>query len=301
MSTELVETLKHHAYACRIENISPEEWEMSDFLIGHFREDIIRALYNLRIYRIDPAARKNLASQWYQRVAKYPIGECGWIRDKILHILQRASRSYNPRMPGISPMIVQLRPVYWIQNEKTFQNAIQAGRWIIDGAKDTTDRNKFPVTVLRVDDSWLRNMYNHADFADVFERYQGVRSYPNVYYPNLAPFFPIIFVDIDGSVWFGTNMPQRLDMIGIFEDFQSAENFIFDSDFASRRLTKEQQGKLESMHPWNTLNIEDNISLDAIRIWFKQARWRSVEERATIYQQLWNLIEKSSLRLWRGL
>lgn len=297
----IVEVLKQHAYACRIEEVSNEEWKMSDFLIGRFREDIIRALYDFRLHHVDVIARKSLKEQGPERVTKYPIGECSWIRNRVLDHIKRATRSYNPDMPWVSPMIVRFRPVYGIQGEKTFQNAIQAGNWIIDWAKDTVDRTRYPVTVLHVHDSWLRNMHNHADFADVFERYQWVQSFPNVYYPNLAPFFPIIFVDIDGSVWFGTNMPQRLDMMGIFEDFQSAENFIFDSDFANRRLTKEQQSKLKSMHPWNTLNTEDNVSLDAIRIWFKQARWRSVEERATIYQQLWNLIEKSPLRLWRGL
>lgn len=72
-------------------------------------------------------------------------------------------------------------------------NTLQYGNWIIDAANDTVDTMKYPVTVLKIEDSQTRNPRDHEDLCQVLEKYWPVQCYPNVYYPELAPFFPVIF------------------------------------------------------------------------------------------------------------
>lgn len=88
-------------------------------------------------------------------------------------------------------------------------NALQYGNWIIDAANDTADTSKYPVTVLKIQDSNTRNPRNHEDLCTILEKYWTVKCFPNVYYPELAPFFPVIFTQ-DEKVGFAER-----SMIGI--------------------------------------------------------------------------------------
>lgn len=257
------------AKECQIQWVWPVQAELSDFLIWKFREEIIRGLVSLRRDKIDHIARESRRKKWIS-YDEYPIGECLWIRDCVFYILERTPRDVYPKLPNVSPFSMSLRKVWAIQHDKYMQNAIQAGSYIIDAANDTCDRYKYPVSVQKIEHSGMRNPRNHADLCDVLEKYWWVKCYPNIYYPILAPFFPVIF-SFEGKVWFWC-APHRLDAGGVLDGFISAENFIFQSPFSDKRLSEEEESQLVDFDSNITVFTGTKVSRAKVRKMFSLAR-----------------------------
>lgn len=285
----------------QIKKVWPIQAQLSDFLIWKFREQIIEGLVSLRRDRIDVFARDARRKKWLIH-DNYPIGECLWIRDCVFNILKATPREMCPELPHISPFAMPLRKIWVIQHDKYMQNAIQAGSWIIDAANDTCDRYKYPVSIQRIEHSGMRNLRNHEDLCGVLEKYWWVQCYPNIYYPILAPFFPVIF-SFEGKVGFWASSTRRLDASGIFDGFISAEDFIFNSEFSDKRLTPEQQEQLVDI-PWKT-PIESftkgQTSLKKVRNMFSRARLYGTNHISAVYLSFMLDIQRSGMELGGGL
>jgi hypothetical protein len=127
-----------------------------------------------------------------------------------LRILKSSNSDVTDFIPACFPGALSLKKIWAIKDDRCFNNAIQAGSWIIDVANDTSDTSKPPVVINRIENSAMRNPQNHADFCSVIERYWNVKCYPNIYYPTLSPFFPVIFSS-DGITGFYSQQTQAVD------------------------------------------------------------------------------------------
>lgn len=170
----------------------PSQVRLSDSFIKPIRERLILDLVHIRRDIIDPKTREYLLKtdrEWYE---KYPVGYCLHIREAIWSILCHSFREKPSSIPGLFLYQLNLRKIWCMTNIPSFQNAIQAGGYIIDAATDTFDRYKYPVRVSKIEDSGLRNPRDHADICETIESYWHVDCYPNIYFPYLAPFFPLL-------------------------------------------------------------------------------------------------------------
>lgn len=267
--------------------------EESDRLIWVYRKEILEWLTKLRRAHIDPHARDDFLKQGVIS-HKYPIGYCSWIRDCVFRVLESSIPNLNDFIPECFPGSVKLRKIWTIKQNNCFNNAIQAGSWIIDVANDTSDTRKPPVVIERIEDSGMRNPKNHADFCTVIEKYWGAQCYPNIYYPTLSPFFPVIF-SFHGITGFYSWQTKALDAGGIFNGFDSAYRFIFDSQFSEKRLTDKQIGNLRGI--WDHSPIVESPSLRDIRSAFSLARRYGPSRLAEIY--IWALadVEESTMEV----
>ncbi|WP_156496499.1 hypothetical protein [Marinomonas aquimarina] len=86
----------------------------------------------------------------------------------------------------------ELRQVWGDLRGDYFQNAFILGVWYVDVANDTVNPNKPSVEILPFAESGLRPIQNFAHFAVIAKRYWKAVCLPNLIYPELAPFFPLI-------------------------------------------------------------------------------------------------------------
>lgn len=267
--------------------------EESDRLIWVFRKEILEWLTKLRRAHIDPHACDDFLRQGVTS-HKYPIGYCSWIRDMVLNVLESSIPNLSDFVPECFPGSVKLRKIWAIKQNSCFNNAIQAGSWIIDVANDTSDTRKPPVVINRIEESAMRNPQNHADFCTVIEKCWWAQSYPNIYYPTLSPFFPVIFSS-QGITGFYSWQTDSLDAGGIFNGFDSAYQFIFNSQFSEKRLADKQIKNLRQIG--NHSPTVWSPSLRDIRSAFSLARRYGPNRLAEIY--MWSLadVRKSTMEL----
>jgi hypothetical protein len=130
----------------------------------------------------------------------YPVGMCQEIRNEVYKEMLGAS-GMNKDLKGLQMVRNFIREggilkAFWgIDQEKYFQNAIQVGTSILDVANDTVDPRK-PKIVFYPDmeTAPIKRINSVEAMAEIMERYWGYEIYPNIYFPNLAPFFPIICI-----------------------------------------------------------------------------------------------------------
>lgn len=76
------------------------------------------------------------------------------------------------------------------------------------------------------------------------ESYWRHTVYPNNFFPNLAPFYPVVTVAPDGTL--GLLPPnQSIMAVNVFSEFQLAEDFIFRSRFSDVELPREYHDLIE--------------------------------------------------------
>jgi hypothetical protein len=130
----------------------------------------------------------------------YPVGMCQEIRNEVYKEMLGTS-GMNKDLKGLQMVRNFIREggilkAFWgIDQEKYFQNAIQVGTSILDVANDTVDPRK-PKIVFYPDmeTAPIKRINSIEAMAEIMERYWGYEIYPNIYFPNLAPFFPIICI-----------------------------------------------------------------------------------------------------------
>lgn len=261
----------------QIRPVWPIQAHQSDELMWQFREKIAQHLTILRRKQIDPHARNQLKLERTNH-NKYPIGYCGWIRNCVSEIIED---TIGEICRGMDVSGIKFRDIWVIQDEKYMQNAIQAWAWIIDAANDTCDTRKPPVVIERIENSGMRNPRNHADLCSVLESYWWVRCYPNIYYPILSPFFPVIF-SMNSRVGFISSVTDWLDAYGVFNGFSSAEDFIFHSQFSERRLSEQEQSYLTDISDHDLCPASQH-SLQDVRKTFRRAKSYGPGKLAEIY------------------
>lgn len=131
----------------------------------------------------------------------YPLGQCLEISQAFLHHLSNLSADelQNDDLKAAYDALQkftcsggEFRQVWGDLRGQYFQNAFIMGSWYVDVANDTVNPDKPPVEILPFPESGLRPIQNFAHFAVIAKRYWKAVCLPNLIYPELAPFFPLI-------------------------------------------------------------------------------------------------------------
>jgi hypothetical protein len=129
------------------------------------------------------------------RPSAYPLGCCRQIRDRVWDGLSKEPFIRSLRRHGLT-----WKKLYFIQEGRWFQNAIQCGDWILDAAHDTVDTADEPVVCAPLDEYRWENLDDWRRFAEVAADYYRVTVYPNLYFPLLFPLIPFLAVRESGRL-----------------------------------------------------------------------------------------------------
>lgn len=239
-------------------------------------ESILRDLGVVRA-RVDKTLERSRPALDRRRMKDkkpYPVGMCQQIRDAVYKDML-GSAGMNKDFHGLQMIrhfireggIVQ--PFWGIDQGKFFQNAIQLGTSILDVANDTVDPKK-PKIVFHPDmkTAPIQKIISIEDLAEVMESYWAEDIYPNIYFPNLAPFFPMIsvkkitdpetkkmirFIELPRQPFdkFRTRNATELTPVNtpngemVFGEANVySREFIFNSKFSKKRLPKDVESAL---------------------------------------------------------
>lgn len=187
-------------------------------------------------------------------LGQYPIGQCREIRNLAFKNISRNLR--NPKFPGLNALNKfelkggAIKGVWGIQKEKYFQNMIQAGDLAIDSANDTVDINKPKVEISTLAEAEFREIKSFEDYAKIVQTYWEMDVFPNVYIPQMALFYPMIFIRPDGKITFdgGDATLTARNILSLNSDlkthFEMSREFIFNSDYSNRRLPQSIENAL---------------------------------------------------------
>ena len=159
----------------------------------------------------------------------YPYGYCREITLDVLarlkHRIRQPSTATCRALHAFFAAGGEGRCVWGILRGKYFQTALQIGDLYVDVANDTVVPTKPKVEILPMAEAGLEAVRDAWHFADVAERYWGMRVYTNHALPSLAPVVPMIGVKPNGvaSLQSATNY-----MVGLFQrdGFRSAEAWL---------------------------------------------------------------------------
>ncbi len=184
---------------------------------------------------------------------KYPKGRCQEIRDDVLNRMQKGM--LNTEYQGLQMVknfvrqggIIQ--PFWGVDKDKYFQNAIQVGDSILDVANDTVDPSKEAVVFYpRVAEAPIKRIETFEKFAEVAETYWDYEIYPNIYFPHVAPIYPVIAIEKakKGPVPFADRLiipsdTRDLQYRNLYSEYNGtlfglASHFMFDSEYSNKRL-----------------------------------------------------------------
>lgn len=127
----------------------------------------------------------------------YPVGYCRQIRDRVWDRLSAEPLVRSLRKHGLT-----WKKVYFIQEGREFQNAIQCGDWLLDVAHDTVDPSQEPVVLAPLDELVWENLDDWRRFAEVAAAYYRLSVYPNLYFPLLFPLIPFLAIRESGRLEF---------------------------------------------------------------------------------------------------
>ena len=125
----------------------------------------------------------------------YPLGCCRQIRDRVWDRLADEPLVHSLRKQGLT-----WKKVYFIQDGREFQNAIQCGDWLLDVAGDTVDPFKEPVVLAPLDVLAWENLDDWHRFAEIAAGYYRLTVYPNLYFPLLFPLIPFLAIRETGRL-----------------------------------------------------------------------------------------------------
>ena len=228
----------------RAEMITPlteQARQLSEYHLDNHVDAITYDLYLLReeadqhfkkLYEDVLRGETKIDPEFQRRLAKYPISCCLEITRYVLHLLNRevfsrqsdgmlALRKYGQNGGFIKRIWGELRGTY-------FQNAIQAGGYYVDVANDTVDPKKSKIEILPLTKSGFLNVGSYQRYATIAQPYWDCQMIPNVFFRNLAPFFPIVCIHKDGNTYLESNSIYMFPM-NIENKFRLAVDFIFNT------------------------------------------------------------------------
>lgn len=242
--------------------IEPVIWEIEEILI-YLRK------------KVDKGFNWKTIAWW----CVYPEWFCCEIRDIIFSIIEKNKNKVKSPFNVFAKLEkkwVLLKKNYWIQHGKYFQNWIQLWDYFLDVANDTVDINKNSIEISRLWSSWMENFTTYERYADIAEKYWNCDIYPNVYFPYLSPFYPIISI----QKWraYLLNQHTQLMIQDIEENnFQLVEDFLFNSLYSDKKLPDRFIKNLSNEFFYKEKEIDRFIN--SYEIWKKEnffKHWRKV-------------------------
>ncbi len=245
-------------------------------------DELVQELRTVR-EAIDILVKKNATEKERALNTKYPFGFCGEIRDALWAWMRRERWPECFARNGI-----EFRPIYGIVPDPTetntsqfaFHNAFQIGNYMVDVAQDAVHGSN-KIQVHRVKNAPFENFSTYDRFAKVAEGYWGRKVYPNVYFPLLAPFVPLLYEE-NGRILF-----EPSHALLVYKDrinrFQGAKKFIFESpEYSQRRIDPEKLAPL------------DQKPLSGVLSFFNS----DFETGQKVTQELWEHTESLPSELW---
>jgi len=168
----------------------------------------------------------------------YPVGYCRQIRDRVWESLSDESLAQSLRQKGLT-----WKKVYFIQDGREFQNAIQCGDRLLDVARDTVDPSREPVESAPLDELTWENFNDWRRFAEVAAIYYRLDVYPNIYFPLLFPLVPFLAVRESGRLEL-LYCQQMLFFLDLGENWRRIRVVLADRDLMARRLPPEMERRL---------------------------------------------------------
>lgn len=173
--------------------------------------------------------------------AEYPHGFCFSICNRVFDLLSKQPLVQRFRGQG-----VLWKKVYFIQDGRLFQNAIQCGDYLLDVANDTHTSSLPPVSLKRLDDVRWENLDDFRQTARTAEKYYRVRLFPNFYFPELFPVAPFFALRESGRL--GLFWHEHLLFFQDFDDgFPRLRALLDDAEWMARDLPSAPQSLLDSL------------------------------------------------------
>jgi hypothetical protein len=170
----------------------------------------------------------------------YPVGHCEIIRDRMMEqIIAMARNPIDRKLPVMQAIgkiahagipIGKVHGVIDYGHGIAFQNAIQMGHLILDGAMNTVSGQRQRVAVYDTDSGILRNIDSYQQYAGIVRDYWGMAvSSTARYFPNMAALFPLMLTNrANGKVEFAKY--NSLFFGNIADDFRPSEEIARKAD-----------------------------------------------------------------------
>ncbi|MCX6733373.1 MAG: hypothetical protein NTX63_01010 [Candidatus Peregrinibacteria bacterium] len=197
--------------------------------------------------------------------SNYPIGYCDTIRNGVWNSIEAAlRRGPEPGLAALQHFIEEgghFKKVYGILSGKYFQNGMQAGTLWVDIANNTIDACDPPLKICKLEDSTFRNIDDFSVFGDVLESYWNHRVFPQRIFPILTPIYPIMHLSPSGKLQIGPSS-EAVVLNGVLGGYRSAEDLIFRSRFAHKRLPDNAVDFIKNIHNPETENSITTLTGD---------------------------------------
>ena len=171
----------------------------------------------------------------------YPLGCCRKIRDRVWNGLSNETLIRSLCREGLT-----WKKIYFIEEGRWFQNAIQCGDWMLDAAHDTVDASDTPVIMSPLDELVWENLDSWRRFAEVAVCYYRVTVYPNLYFPLLFPMIPFLAVRETGRLEFLFSQ-QMLFFLDIGDNWRRIMALFGDRSLMAKALPPALERSLEEM------------------------------------------------------
>jgi hypothetical protein len=182
--------------------LPPDSLEASRFQVALTRRFLLPVLPELETLFLAMRAETDRVLKpgaFARRDKPYPYGYCLEItQDVVTYLRVRNAGARNAAASALNAFLKHggVGTMVWgVLRGRYFQNAIQLGSLYVDVANDSVDPLKPKVEILPMAESGLELVRDLDHFAEIAERYWGVRCYANTALPALAPLFPVIIVD----------------------------------------------------------------------------------------------------------
>ncbi|MEN9647730.1 MAG: hypothetical protein RLY57_534 [Candidatus Parcubacteria bacterium] len=263
--------------------------ELTQQFILPYQDEIIEGLHDMRrevdaILRVRSDVQEDLA-RWGK---VYPIGQCAVIRNAMLDkIHEQLVRPFHKGVDRLKVFIDnggRIEAFWGIDKEQYFENAILIGTAVVDVANDTVDPNKDPIEFYSDHEiSPLKIINTFEQVARIAEKYWNYDVYPNIYFPELAPVFPLLAI-VDAKKGEGDSV-KGLILMQDFVDLHErnittvcegypcglAYEFLFKSTYVHKRLSREMEQHLITSVSAQTFDAHNKIcfrlgdNLDEVR------------------------------------
>ena len=179
---------------------SPEQAELSARVVRPAREELLRLARAHRDavdadLRSDLAAGRPVPNAPEPPEGDYPHGFCFAICAQVFEKLSK-----EPLVPGFVAAGVIWKTVYFIQDGRLFQNAIQCGDDLLDVANDSCDPALEPVVCTPLEEVDWDNLRDYRQTATVAEKYYKAQLFPNRFFPLLFPVAPFLRLREGGDI-----------------------------------------------------------------------------------------------------
>ena len=179
---------------------SPEQAGLAARVVRPAREELLRLARAHREsvdadLRSDLAAGRPVPNAPEPAEGDYPHGFCFAICARVFERLSK-----EQLVQGFVAAGVVWKTVYFIQEGRLFQNAIQCGDDLLDVANDSCDQALEPVVCTPLEEADWANLRDYRQTAAVAEKYYKARLFPNRFFPLLFPVAPLLRLGEGGDI-----------------------------------------------------------------------------------------------------